>query len=241
MLGDSAADHLLAAQLSAEDQTGEDHRLGHRIGAVDVSFDATLGEAGGLRFGQRVLVGAAVRHRREDEVAGRVEDPAQRGRPSSREALHERGQHRRSRHHRRLRSKRERVRARQLRELHPMKGDRPLVGGDHRHPASERLSHMGEARLAVEGTARDLDQHICFAGLEPLDRSRPVTDPGLVHDRRAAGEQSDHGRRVKPIPVIDETVTRVGNPHHRETDSVAASKSLPARVERPKQPLAHRA
>src|SRR6266508_3353423 len=58
--GDPAANDLLGAQLSAEDKTGKDHRLGHRIRAVDVSFHATLGEAGGLCFRERIFVGPAL-------------------------------------------------------------------------------------------------------------------------------------------------------------------------------------
>ena len=84
-VGDPLAGDLRRSKLPAEDEGGEDHHLCHRVVALDVCCRVTLGEAQSLCLCQRVLVGLAAGHPREDEVGGGVQQTAERGRDRARE------------------------------------------------------------------------------------------------------------------------------------------------------------
>jgi hypothetical protein len=124
---DPAARDLFASKLPAEYERRQDHHLGHRVMALDIGGRVALGQAGRLRLGECVVVGAAFIHPGEDEVGGRIEQTPERYRDRSRQTVDQRAEHRRAGHDGRLGAKRHPAPARQARELHSAQGDRPFV------------------------------------------------------------------------------------------------------------------
>ena len=54
-------------------------------------------------------------------------------------------------------------------------------------------------------------------------------------------DSAEHRRQVKSVPVVNESVSCVGEANDRDTGAVPAGEPLCLRVERPAEPLAHRA
>ena len=199
--GDAAARDLVAPQLPAEHERRQDHHLRDGVVAVDVGAGITLGEAGPLCLRERLLVGRARRHPREDEVGGRVEQAAQAQRDRAREPVDERAEQRRARHDGRFGAERDTAAARELRELDAVQGDRPLVRRDHRDAAPERLAHVREPGLAVGRRARrHLHEQVGIRRAQPLDRARPAAHAGQLGDRAAAGDLRERGAEIEPVP-----------------------------------------
>ena len=146
---DATAGDLFQGELPAEDKRREDHHLRDGVPALDVRGGIRLGQAGPLRRGQCLLVGGAVGHLGQDRVGGGVQHAAQAEWDGTGQALGQRGQHRRPRHDRGLGAERHPAAAGERGQLGAVPGNRPLVGGDHRYAAPERLPHVAQAWLGI--------------------------------------------------------------------------------------------
>ena len=232
----------VGSKLPAEDEGGEDHHLCHCVVPLDVCRWVTLGEAHSLCLPQRVLVGAAAGHPREDEVGSRVQQTTERGRDRPRETVDQGAQHRCTGHDGGLGAKGDAAGTRQLGELHAVQGDGPLVGRDHGDPPLQRLAHVAEAGLAVGGRARrHLHEKIRLGGPQPFDRSRPAARARLLGDRPSLACQRERGRQIEAVLVIDEPVAGIAETHDRHADPIPLREPPRLNVKRTDKPLTHRA
>jgi hypothetical protein len=122
----------------AEREMGEDRQFLSGVGAIDVHRRVCLGEALGLRELEHVgVVGAILFHAGEDEVAGAIQDAADRFDAIGGEALADGGHDRDAACHGRLEGDRPAQLPGQFEEFRSMLRQQRLVGGDHVLPVFE--------------------------------------------------------------------------------------------------------
>ncbi len=88
---DALGGDAVGVELGVEGNAGKDAELGAGVEAVDVGGRVGFGVAGGLCLGERVGVGGAGLHVRQDEVAGAVDDAGEAGDAVALQALERRG------------------------------------------------------------------------------------------------------------------------------------------------------
>ena len=121
----------VAVDLRAEGDAGQDGELVRRVEPVDVEARIGLGVAELLRFLQRSLIGLALLHLGEDEVAGAVQDAVEARQAVAGERFAQRLDDRDAAADRRLEGERRAALLRKLRQLHAVRGEQRLVGGHH--------------------------------------------------------------------------------------------------------------
>ena len=178
----------------AERDGGQDRRLGGRVETRDVLGRICLGVAEPLRLRERVVVGAALLHRREDEVRRAVDDPEH--------AVHVRDDERLAQHLDHgdrgadggLEAELDTARGRRLEQLGAAAGDELLVRRHDRPAGAEELEHVASGRVdAAHHLGDDLDRRIVEDRREVvgehvrLGRERPLL-AGVAHERAGDAE-----------------------------------------------------
>ena len=154
-LGDPVVLDVVEPHARVERNRREDRHLGRGVRARHVVGRIGLRIAARLRVGERLGVGLAALHLRENEVGGAVDDPEH--------AVHVRHDHRLAQHldhrdrcaHRRLEAQLDACRRGSREQLGAAAGDELLVGRDHVLPAREELEHVRAGGLEAAHHLRD--------------------------------------------------------------------------------------
>ena len=216
-LRDAAHPHAREIDPRAEADGREDRQLVRRVHAFDIEGRIGLGKAQPLRFGQHVAeVRAGALHRREDVIAGAVEDAVNLGERIGRGAFAQALDDRDAARHRRLELERGVMALGDLRQLQPVMRDHRLVGGDEALARAQRRARQRQRRavraadqlyhhvhviaprqrghVVFPGEARDIDPAI-LAAIARGHRHHLDSPPGARGDQPGVGvQQPDHAR-----------------------------------------------
>ena len=153
----------------AERDRREDRGLRRGVEAADVLRRIGLGEAEPLRLGERVAVGAAILHRREDEVRRPVDDAEHAVDVRDDERLAQHLDHRDRGAHGGLEAQLDAARCRGLEQLGAAPGDELLVRRHDRPSGAQQLENVAARRVdAAHHLRHDLDRRV----VEDRRRSR---------------------------------------------------------------------
>ena len=189
----------------AEREPHEDHELVDGVEPLDVGGRVGLRVAARLGLGEDVAVVAPLAgHRRQDEVRGPVDDPADARDPVRGQVQRQGAEHGDAARHRRLEAQRAVGGAGRPLQLGAVVGEEMLVRGDHGAPVGEGGRDQRPRRLVA---AHDLDDHVDVGARDEVRRDRrSAASSGMpaalalatsrtATPARTSGEPSDGARR----------------------------------------------